>query len=1697
MPPKLLIAIGCLLLTTPRAGAQVRIAEFVARNDSGLTDADGANSDWIELENTGAVAVNLAGWSLTNQAAVPVLWAFPAVTLPAGGRLVVFASGKNRVNPAAELHTSFTLNADGDYLALFQPGGTVVASVFGPAYPPQRADFSYGVGRNVTEDRPLAPTSAGKWLVPANGTLGTSWTAPGFADAAWTNVLAGVGFQTGPAGPFPQAYWSFDGTGADSAGTTPVTVNGAAFSPAAPSPVGGGKSLAFSSADGDFASATINVSETTYSATFWFRTTNPNAGLWSVVDQDLGAGGHDRHVYLNGGNIASRVWSDETIASVGKAYANGQWHHVAHVFPGSSGSGQRIYVDGALVASGVKTQSDFNWQQRVNIGFSNDAASQYLNGEIDEAAVWNVALSQTQVQTLASGTSPLALAGVTPYVKTNVSAAMLNVNASGYLRVPFTMTRPGADYEQLALRVRYEDGFVAWLNGTEVARRNAPAGQQWNSAASSDRSLSAAVTVETIDLAAFKNLLTTGANVLAVQVLNSAPGSPEALFSPELIATDIMETPNRYMVPTPALVNTGGYEGFVAGPQLSVNRGWFTAPFNTAVTCPTAGATLAYTTDGSAPTATHGTQIPAANGSVGPSVVLNISATTILRTAASKAGSWPADADTQTYIFTNQVRNQPAAPAGYPAAWAGGIAADYAVDPNVVSSTLAGYSFEQALAALPTLSIVGVHDDFWGANGIYYNTQQRGLASERRVSLEYFQPDGLGNQWHAGAGLRPHGNSSRDHSFTPKNPFRIYFRSEYGTGKLKEKVFEDSPLQEFNRLNLRAASTDSWPVVDGPPRWVNEKGTYIRDGYMRQSMRDAGNVAGHSRFVQLFLNGLYWGVYEITERPESDFAAGYLGGASDEYDVIKDFAELASGNTTAWNQLMALANASTLTTDAGYWQVQGRSADGSLNPAIEPLLHLPSFIDYMILHIAGGAEDWPNHNWWSGRRRGAVSDGFHFFPWDQEISNDDENRTGSVIFPGTFETVSAANCPAILYDKLRQGPAFKDRFRERVHALFYNGGPLTPANDRARWAALQATLDQAIVGESARWGDHQGAPAFKRETTWLGEMNFMQAAGTGFWDVMWPKQIARFRNVGLYPSIDQPALSRAGGPAPPGTQVFLSAALGSIYYTTDGTDPRGANGQPAATAQQYQGGATPTDLVPKNALWKYAVSGSSLGTTWRGLAYNDSTATWAQGFAQLGYGDGDEATVIGYGGIPSARHMTTYFRKSFAVADPQAVTALKMQLLRDDGAVVYLNGAEVMRSNMSPTATIDYSTAALTNVTGADESTFYYEQAIDPVLLVAGTNVLAVEIHKISASDDDLSFDCALVGATQSTTTPIVLNTTQTLRARALSAGEWSGGNFAFYNVNSAPASSANLVVSELHYHPAAPVRAAELAVSADKDDYEFIELQNISAGYVDLNGVQFTEGVHFSFAMSPIQQLAPGARVLVVKNRPAFEARYGAGLPIAGEFTDLTGLSNSGERLALTGPAGAIRDFDYDDASPWPAAADGGGAALVLIAPAANPDHALAANWRASFDRGGTPGGDESTMTFGAWSDRFFDPADGNYAATSGPLADPEFDGWCNLLEFALGTNPLDATHPLVEALAVTDAGQPYRALRYTRRPGAGSLTFSVEACTALGGWTAPATVLVSSVPNAGVSTTETRRLTTPSAGVPAQFLRLKIQSP
>jgi len=165
-------------------------------------------------------------------------------------------------------------------------------------------------------------------------------------------------------------------------------------------------------------------------------------------------------------------------------------------------------------------------------------------------------------------------------------------------------------------------------------------------------------------------------------------------------------------------------------------------------------------------------------------------------------------------------------------------------------------------------------------------------------------------------------------------------------------------------------------------------------------------------------------------------------------------------------------------------------------------------------------------------------------------------------------------------------------------------------------------------------------------------------------------------------------------------------------------------------------------LIPAGSVWKYRDDGSDLGTAWRTAAFDD--AAWASGPAQLGYGDGDEATVVGFGGNPSAKFITTYFRRTFSVGNPASFASLHLRILRDDGAVVYLNGAEAFRTNM-PADEISSSTLAATTVGGADESTFVAAD-ISPSLLVAGSNVIAVEVHQSDPTSSDISFDLELLG---------------------------------------------------------------------------------------------------------------------------------------------------------------------------------------------------------------------------------------------------------------------------------------------------------------------------------------------------------------
>jgi hypothetical protein len=286
------------------------------------------------------------------------------------------------------------------------------------------------------------------------------------------------------------------------------------------------------------------------------------------------------------------------------------------------------------------------------------------------------------------------------------------------------------------------------------------------------------------------------------------------------------------------------------------------------------------------------------------------------------------------------------------------------------------------------------------------------------------------------------------------------------------------------------------------------------------------------------------------------------------------------------------------------------------------------------------------------------------------------------------------------------------------------------------------------------------------------------------------------------------------------------------------------------------------------------------------------------------------------------------------------------------------------------------------------------------------------------------------------------------------------------------PATAANLVISEIMYHPG-PLSMAELnAGFTDPEAFEFLELMNISpTDFITLAGVRFTMGVTFNFANVT---MAPGARALLVGNQAAFVQRYGNGLTILGQYQPAKFLANSGDRLQLLDAQGqVIRDFSYDDNPPWPESPDGLGYSLVLINPMTNPNHAIAANWRASVALNGNPGSSDATTFAGD------------------PNGDDNGDGINNLTQYALaGSTPIK--------LPFVGNGVGFLTLQFRRNLAADDIVYTVERSLDLATWSGGA-----DVENAGEThlldgTAEiTWRSTHPVGETTREFLRLRVTRP
>ncbi|HVR76228.1 MAG TPA: chitobiase/beta-hexosaminidase C-terminal domain-containing protein, partial [Planctomycetota bacterium] len=710
--------------------------------------------------------------------------------------------------------------------------------------------------------------------------------------------------------------------------------------------------------------------------------------------------------------------------------------------------------------------------------------------------------------------------------------------ASLRLRVPFEAADPSS-FDSLVLRIRYDDGFVAWLNGREVARRNAPAALAWNSAALEERPRGESGFPELIDISTHLDVLRPGRNVLVLQGLNVSPSDTDFLLLPELEATSIEDGDLRFFrEPTPRAFNTRpGFLGFVADTKFSRDRGFFEAPFDVRIETGTAGAEIRYTTDGTRPTEDSGQVY------TGP---IRVATTTLLRAAAFLEGYGPTNVDTQSYIFPLDVVKQRGT--GFPPSW-GGTPADYAMDPTVAEDPRYRDTIAHDITTrIRTMSIVMDTADLFGPRGIYSNTEGRGDAWERPASMELIDPEG-GEDLQVDCGIRIFGYGWRSHSASMKHAFRLIFRREYGPPKLEHRFFPDFDVDRLDAIVLRSQGSRSWNDF----RPSIEQTCYIRDAWARYTEAAMGKLTTSSTYVHLYLNGLYWGLYNPVERPDAEFMAEHLGGSEEEYDSLNarvGTIEVIDGTREAWDALIRLARSNRVGTLEGYREIQES-------------LDVEDLADYMLVNFYTVNQDWVGSNGNNMRVAGGPGalGGFKAFCWDMEYSiwNARDNVMG---------VLTQYDTPALLYARLRTNDEFRILFADRAHRHLFHGGALTPEAAAARWMARAEEIDRAVVGESARWGDRRRRPPYTRDVEWVRERERLM---TSFFPQRTGIFLEQLRTQGMYPKVVAPEFSRQGGPAAPGFTLEMTAPAGAILYTLDGSDPRVEGGAAAPGALTYAG----------------------------------------------------------------------------------------------------------------------------------------------------------------------------------------------------------------------------------------------------------------------------------------------------------------------------------------------------------------------------------------------------------------------------------------------------------------------------------------------------------------------------------------------
>lgn len=779
-----------------------------------------------------------------------------------------------------------------------------------------------------------------------------------------------------------------------------------------------------------------------------------------------------------------------------------------------------------------------------------------------------------------------------------------------------------------------------------------------------------------------------------------------------------------------------------------------------------------------------------------------------------------------------------------------------------------------------------------GTNGISGNCAGESNFNqdwERPVNFEFFDTNGI-QQISMPAGIKIAGGCSRTR---PQKPVAIIARNQYGNNKIEYRFFNDkAQLDTFKSIFLRNFGND----------WDN---AIIRDPVMQYIAASKMDIDYQSFLpVRVYLNSEYWGMQAVREKINEHYVANNFNLDVDDVDIFEIWHtspeniwnSAMHGSAEHYRKLLDFVNTHNLSDNQNY-------------EYILRYIDIDEYINYHIAQIHYANTDWPGNNVKIWRQR--YKDGK--YRW---ILFDTDFGMGLYDHSPADETLELATSPngsgwpnppysTLLLRKLLENQNFRNQF---INSFMYH---IYTTFEPTRISGIIDSFKNDISGELQLHLNKWGLDYYNYEN----QTNVMKNFAIERIPNM-ISQLQRYFQLGDPDSLiiinDNPLMGN----------IFINNQLitEKIYRGNFFTSiPVELKANPFAGYKfdgWYSSVYNSQIIIEKHSEWKYYNKGDEPSGNWKNINYDDSQ--WNSGYGEFGYGDDDETTVLNYGGDLNNKYISYYFRKAITINDISVIKNATVNILRDDGAVLYINGIEVFRTNM-PDGEINY----YTTTANAEDEISYFTYNIPVELFTNNINIIAVELHQTSNTSSDISFDLELTIATEEqksciSNSPVY---TPTINQNISLNAKFKEGK--------------KLLITEINY--------------SNNPIYQFIEIKNLTNKAIDLSNYSIHNTTGYIFPNNTF--IYPNNYIVLAKDTNSIKNSGSNHLQLTPGFN----FSTSGTILLKNHEQNVIDSVKYTNNSPWPVITSTENNSIEINE--SEIDNSVGQNWHKSLNNTGTPG--------------------------------------------------------------------------------------------------------------------------------------------